>query len=52
MDRQLLSGIEVQGRYDNGFIFSDISYVYNIKNKVCDLNSTYLLDPYNQNNIP
>ncbi|PAV01396.1 hypothetical protein CBG25_17050 [Arsenophonus sp. ENCA] len=52
MDRQLLSGIEVQGRYDNGFIFSDISYVYNIKNKVCDLNSTHLLDPYNQHNIP
>lgn len=52
MDRQLLSGIEVQGRYDNGFIFSDISYVYNIKNKVCDLNATHLLDPYNQHNIP
>lgn len=52
MDRHLLSGIEVQGRYDNGFIFSDISYVYNIKNKVCDLNSTHLLDPYNQHNIP
>lgn len=52
MDRQLLSGIEVQGRYDNGFIFSDISYVYNIKNKVCDVNTSHYLDPYNEHNIP
>ncbi|HGJ5902292.1 MAG TPA: TonB-dependent receptor domain-containing protein [Arsenophonus apicola] len=52
MDRQLLSGIEIQTRYDNDFIFSDISYVYNIKNKVCDLNTSHYLDPYNQHNIP
>ncbi|HGJ5897723.1 TonB-dependent receptor domain-containing protein [Arsenophonus apicola] len=52
MDRQLLSGIEIQARYDNDFIFSDISYVYNIKNKVCDLNTSHYLDPYNQHNIP
>ncbi|MFS1539081.1 MAG: hypothetical protein ACL7BU_10830 [Candidatus Phlomobacter fragariae] len=52
MDRKLLFGIEVQCRYDNRFIFSNISDVYNIKNKLCNLNTRHYLDPYNQYNIP
>ncbi|SPL71904.1 TonB-dependent receptor [Acinetobacter stercoris] len=36
MDEQLLSGLELQSRFDNGAFFTDLSASYNLKNRVCD----------------
>mgnify|MGYP000020924238 FL=1 len=35
-DKRILSGLELQTRYDFGRIFADLGVVYNIKNKFCD----------------
>lgn len=39
MDEQMLSGLELQSRFDNGAFFTDLSLAYNLKNQVCDSNS-------------
>jgi len=36
LEKQTLSGLELQARYDSGIIFADFSLVYNRKNEVCD----------------
>lgn len=37
-DKRILSGIEIQTRYDQGNFFADLGVVYNIKNKFCNHN--------------
>lgn len=36
LDKQILSGIEAQARYDNGSVFGDIGYAHVFTNRVCD----------------
>lgn len=45
VDEQTIRGIEVQGRYDNGRFFTDISGAWNLENRVCDEHTAMLLDP-------
>ncbi|MEQ4924723.1 TonB-dependent receptor domain-containing protein [Proteus hauseri] len=45
LEKQILEGIELQARFDNGFIFMDAALVYNHKNKVCDKNAYSSFDP-------
>jgi len=44
IDKQTVHGIEFQGRYDNGRLFTDLSVSKTIKNKVCDENTAVSLD--------
>ncbi len=44
LEKQILEGVELQARFDNGFIFFDTALVYSHKNKVCDENAFYELD--------
>lgn len=44
-EKQILEGLEVQARFDNGFIFMDTALVYSHKNKVCDKNAFSNYDP-------
>lgn len=44
-EKQILEGLEVQARFDNGFIFMDTALVYSHKNKVCDRNAFSNYDP-------
>lgn len=44
-EKQILEGLEVQARFDNGFIFMDTALVYSHKNKVCDKNAFSSYDP-------
>ncbi|MGM7564125.1 TonB-dependent receptor domain-containing protein [Proteus mirabilis] len=44
LEKQILEGVELQARFDNGFIFVDTALVYSHKNKVCDENAFYELD--------
>ncbi|EPM1430501.1 TonB-dependent receptor domain-containing protein [Proteus mirabilis] len=44
LEKQILDGVELQARFDNGFIFFDTALVYSHKNKVCDENAFYELD--------
>ncbi|USI73660.1 TonB-dependent receptor [Sphingomonas morindae] len=34
--KQILSGLEVQARYDNGWLFGDFGYAHVLTNKACD----------------
>ena len=52
LDKQLISGIELQARYDNGLFFSNISTSYNFKTKVCDEDSYISYNMFNNLNIP
>lgn len=52
MDKQILKGIEVQARYDHGWIFSDLGVTYNLTNKVCDETSNAYMDPTGLKNLP
>ncbi|KER02893.1 TonB-dependent receptor [Photorhabdus temperata] len=52
LDKQKLSGLEVQGRYDNGGFFTQFGLSYNLKNKVCDKTSAGMLDSTNQFGVP
>ncbi|MDX7992178.1 TonB-dependent receptor domain-containing protein [Xenorhabdus littoralis] len=52
MDKQKLAGLELQARYDNGSFFTDMGLNYNMKNKVCDKNSTLRMDSQNRYGIP
>ncbi|MBG3081456.1 TonB-dependent receptor [Proteus mirabilis] len=45
-EKQILEGLEVQARFDNGFIFMDTALVYSHKNKVCDKNAFSHYDPF------
>jgi len=44
IDKQILSGIEVQARYDNGWLFGDFGYAHVFTNKVCDQSTATTLD--------
>ncbi|MGC6247925.1 TonB-dependent receptor domain-containing protein [Bisgaard Taxon 45] len=44
-DKRTLEGIELQARYDQGQFFGDLSFTYNIKNKLCDKNIAFLETP-------
>ena len=35
-DKQVISGLELQTRFDNGRVFGDLGVVRNMKNEVCD----------------
>ena len=52
MDKQILKGIEIQARYDHGWIFSDLGITYNLTNKVCDETSNAYMDPTGLKNLP
>lgn len=52
MDKQILKGIEIQARYDHGWIFSDLGVTYNLANKVCDETSHAFMDPTGLKDIP
>nr|WP_233447642.1 TonB-dependent receptor [Pseudomonas cedrina] len=39
LEKQITSGVEFQGRYDNGRVFTDLSIAHVLKNKVCDEDS-------------
>ncbi|CAE15886.1 MULTISPECIES: TonB-dependent receptor domain-containing protein [Photorhabdus] len=52
LDKQKLSGLELQGRYDNGSFFTHFGLSYNLKNKVCDKTASLMLDPRNQFGVP
>ncbi len=45
-DKQLVSGLELQSRYDNGRFFADFSASYFLNNKVCDSSEAITIDPY------
>ncbi|ENE2732224.1 TonB-dependent receptor [Stenotrophomonas maltophilia] len=45
LDHQTLRGIELQGRYDNGRFFADLSAARTLENRVCDEHTAVLLDP-------
>lgn len=51
-DSQTLSGLEFQGRFDNGSYFAELNYAYNLTNKLCDENTTALiyLEDYQRGN--
>lgn len=44
IEQHTLQGVELQGRYDNGRFFGDLSLAYNFENEVCDENSSMRLD--------
>ncbi|TGX49209.1 TonB-dependent receptor [Sphingomonas gei] len=44
IDKQILSGLEVQARYDNGWLFGDFGYAHVFTNKVCDQSTATTLD--------
>lgn len=39
LEKQVTSGVELQGRYDSGRFFTDVSVAHVLKNKVCDEDS-------------
>lgn len=45
MEKQIIEGIELQARYDNGRLFADFSAAHNFKNKVCDRQQAILKQP-------
>ncbi|UNM97407.1 TonB-dependent receptor [Ignatzschineria rhizosphaerae] len=46
IDKQKISGLELQSRYDNGRFFADFSASYFLKNEVCDESTAISQDPY------
>lgn len=46
IDKQIVSGLELQSRYDSGRFFADFSASYFLKNKVCDNSTAISMDPY------
>ncbi|TAA31315.1 TonB-dependent receptor [Pseudoxanthomonas winnipegensis] len=36
IDKQIIRGLEFQGRYDSGSVFTDLGVSYTLKNQVCD----------------
>lgn len=47
-DKQEISGLELQSRYNNGKFFADFSINYYLKNKVCDQSTALAIDPFMQ----
>ncbi len=45
-DHQLIQGIEIQSRYDDGDWFGDFSLSHNLKHQVCDAEYAIRQDPY------
>lgn len=45
-DKQHISGLELQSRYDNGQYFGDFSVGYTLDNQVCDADYAVTQDPY------
>ena len=43
LEKQTTAGVELQGRYDNGRVFTDLSIGHVLKNKVCDENSAVMI---------
>ena len=46
IDKQKISGLELQSRYDDGKFFADFSASYFLKNEVCDESTAISQDPY------
>lgn len=46
IDKQVIEGLEIQSRYDNGRFFADFSASYFLKNEVCDNSTAISMDPY------
>jgi len=44
VEQQTIRGIELQGRFDNGYFFTDLGLTRNIENEVCDEHSAILSD--------
>jgi len=36
IEQQTINGIELQGRFDSGFFFTDLGLTWNLENEVCD----------------
>ncbi|WP_230659627.1 TonB-dependent receptor domain-containing protein [Psychrobacter sp. I-STPA10] len=45
-DKQHISGLELQSRYDDGQYFGDFSVGYTLENQVCDADYAVTQDPY------
>lgn len=45
LEKQKTAGVEFQGRYDNGRVFTDLSIAHVLKNKVCDESSAVSISP-------
>jgi hemoglobin/transferrin/lactoferrin receptor protein len=45
MEKQVIEGLELQARYDNGRIFADLGASHTFKNKVCDAETAIMKDP-------
>jgi hemoglobin/transferrin/lactoferrin receptor protein len=52
LDKQILSGIEAQARYDSGSIFADIGYAHVFTNRVCDETRALITDTTALGRIP
>lgn len=50
IDKQIIKGIELTGRYDNGRFFTDIGFNYQFKNEVCDESTAAILGFVNGRN--
>lgn len=51
IEKQLVQGVEFQGRYDNGRFFTDLAVAHTLKNEVCDEHTSITIDP-NVNGTP
>lgn len=51
LDKQVISGLELQGRYDNGRFFTDLGLAHMLKDKVCDESTAVQMDPV-QGRVP
>jgi hemoglobin/transferrin/lactoferrin receptor protein len=47
IDKQSIRGLELQGRYDDGRLFTDLGANYTLKNEVCDETTAALLSSNN-----
>ncbi|WP_202948056.1 TonB-dependent receptor [Caulobacter sp. AP07] len=45
LDKQIIEGLELQARYDNGRLFADLSASHSFKNKACDAQAAILKAP-------
>jgi hemoglobin/transferrin/lactoferrin receptor protein len=43
-DKQIISGIEMQARFDTGRLFADLGYTHTFTNKVCDQSTASTID--------
>lgn len=43
-DKQIISGIEAQARFDNGRLFADLGYAHTFTNKTCDQSTASTID--------